>query len=315
MKKAPEHIDDHQKSNSSTNSNSTQTPTNPSWITQPLQSDVGNIMALGNVPASSYVAPQTGLQLQANQQGADTLSGTNPNYTAGAANIAANSSIGANQINQFLSPYLSNVLNSSNAQFDQNSAMQNANLEAQGAANGAFGGSRFGVAQGVLGGQQSLARGQLDSNILNTGYNTATQTALANAGLGLTAGQAQGNLGAQQSASNVANIAELAGLGGQQQATNQAIAAAPIALAQAQGGLLAQLPINSYTGENLTGQSNSNSSSSTLNPMQIISGLAGIAGAGLTGGGSLAGLFAPMASAGTQAGLGSMYAAGGLGGG
>ena len=272
-------------------SSSTATPTVPSWITQPLQSDVSNISALGNVPASSYVAPQTGLQLQANQQGADTLSGTNPNYTAGAANIAANSSIGANQINQFLSPYLSNVLNSSNAQFDQNSAMQNANLEAQGAANGAFGGSRFGVAQGVLGGQQSLARGQLDSNILNTGYNTATQTALANAGLGLTAGQAQGNLGSQQSASNVANIAQLAQLGGAQQATNQAIATSPIALAQAQTGLLAGLPLNMYTGQTATGQSTENDTSTP----SLLSSLTSLLQAGGSAAGGVGNLVAAFA--------------------
>lgn len=286
------------ESNQTSTSNATQTPTNPDWVTQPLQSDVSNIMALSNVPASSYVAPQTALQLQANQQGADTLSGTNPNYGAASAGFSGNSSINAGDISGFLSPYLSQVLGTTNQALDQGAGVQNANLEAQAAASGAFGGSRFGVAQGVLGGQQQLAKGQADANIENTGYQSAVSDALNNATLGQNAATGLLNVGNGENASNVANIAELANLGGAQQATAQAQAAAPIALAQAQTGLLAGLPLNMYTGQDATGSSNTSGSSTTTDPMAMISALAGLAGAGLTGGASLAGMFAPLGSAG-----------------
>ncbi len=257
--------------------NATQTPVVPSWLTTPLQSQVSNISALSDVPASSYVAPQTAMQTQANALGATNAASTNPNYTTAAGTIGANSGISPSSINGYLSPYLSQVLGTTNQQLAQNAGIQNADLEAQGAANGAFGGSRFGVAQGVLGGQQQLALGQTDANIENTGYNAATSTAEANAQQGLNAGIAQGNLGSQQNASTVANIAELAQLGGAQQATNQAIATAPIALAQAQGGLLSQLPINNFTGQtatgNMTGTSQGTSTPSLLGSLTSLAGL------------------------------------------
>jgi hypothetical protein len=256
------------------NDNQTQTPVVPSWITQPLQSDVSNITALGNVPATSYVAPQGALQTQANSQASVTDTGTNPNYTTAGGQIAANSNVGPGQIAQFMNPYTQNVLNTSNAQFDQNSGVQNAELAAQGAASGAFGGSRFGVAQGVLGGQQALARGQLDANILGTGYQSAVTSALSNAQQGLNAGIASGNLGSQEGASNIANIAQLANLGGAQQSTAQAQATAPIALAQAQTGLLSNLPLSMYTGQNLVGNLTQNTqTSSTPSALSDITGL------------------------------------------
>lgn len=264
------------KSNSTSTANQTTTPSVPSWITDPLQSQVSNISALSDVPASSYVAPQSALQVQANNQGASTLSGTNSNYTTAANTIGANANVGSSQINSFLNPYLSQVLGTTNQQLAQNAGVQNANLEAQGAANGAFGGSRFGVAQGVLGGQQQLALGQTDANIENTGYQNAVTSALSNAQLGQNAGIAQGNLGSQESASNVANIAELANLGGAQQATAQAQATAPIALAQAQGGLLDQLPINNYTSTNMTGTGTNTGSTSSMNPLAWLQGIGGL---------------------------------------
>lgn len=279
------------KSTNATSTNETQTPSVPSWITSPIQSQVSNIGALSNVPASSYVAPQSALQVQANNQGASTLSGTNSNYTTAANTIGANANVGSSQINSFLNPYLSQVLGTTNQQLAQNAGVQNANLEAQGAANGAFGGSRFGVAQGVLGGQQQLALGQTDANIENAGYQNAVTSALSNAQLGQNAGIAQGNLGSQESASNVANIAELANLGGAQQATAQAQATAPIALAQAQQGLLAGLPLSMYTGQNLTGTSNS---TTTTDPslLSSISSLLQGAGSAASGGANFAAMFA-----------------------
>jgi hypothetical protein len=80
---------------STTQTNQTQSlsnttmPVTPSWVTTPLQGLTSQITALGAVPASTYVAPQSALQNQANSAAASTLTGTNPNYTAAGNDISA----------------------------------------------------------------------------------------------------------------------------------------------------------------------------------------------------------------------------------
>jgi hypothetical protein len=281
------------KTNQSTSANQTQTPINPAWVTQPLQNLTGQIENLNNTPATSYVAPQGPLQLQANDQGSKTLTSTNPNYTGAASLISGNSSVNPSDINTFMSPFTSDVVNTTNKLFDQNSGVQNAALEGQGAASGAFGGSRFGVAQGVLGGQQDLARGTLDANLENTGFQNAVQSALANKTLGETAGVNSTNLGNSETASNIANTAELANLGGAQQQTAQATATAPISLAQSIAQLLGQNQFGLFQGQNVQGKSNTVGSTTTTDPLAIMKGLLGLAGPAANAGSSLASLFAP----------------------
>src|SRR5580658_4347632 len=80
------------KTQTNATANETQTPTNPSWVTQPLQNLTSQITALNNVPASTYVAPQGALQQQANTQGASTLGTVNPNYGTASGLFSGNSS-------------------------------------------------------------------------------------------------------------------------------------------------------------------------------------------------------------------------------
>jgi hypothetical protein len=286
------------QSNQTSTLSQTQMPVTPSWVTQPLQGLTSQITALGAVPASSYVAPQSALQQQANSAASSTLTGTNPNYAAAANAISGNAALTPGAISSYLNPYLSNVLQTTNAALSQTAGQQNANLEAQGAANGAFGGSRFGVAQGILGGQHQLAQAQADANILNTGYNSAVSAALSNAQLGQTAGQNLTQLGNSQNASNIANISELAGLGGAQQATAQAQATAPIALAQAMANLYGQNQFGLFNGSTTNGANTSDTDTTSSNPLGIASAIAGLAAAPFTGGASLATAFAPLFSGG-----------------
>lgn len=280
------------KTNQSTSANQTTTPQNPSWVTQPLQNLTGQITALNNVPASSYVAPQGALQNEANANGASTLTGTNPNYTGAAGLINGNSGVGQGDINSFMSPFTSNVVDTTNKLFDQNSGQQNAALEAQGAASGAFGGSRFGVAQGVLGGQQDLARGTLDANLENTGYNNAVTNAFANKNLGQSAAGLLTNLGTSETGSNIANTAELANLGQAQQQTAQAQATAPISLAQTIATLLGQNQFGLFQGSNTQGKSNTVGSTTTTDPLAILKALTSFGSGAANAGSSLASLFA-----------------------
>lgn len=281
------------KTNQTTSQSQSDTPTNPNWVTGPLQNLTGQIEALNKGGPGQYVAQQTDLQKQANAQGSATLTGTNPNYTGASGIISGNSSVGSPDIAKFMSPYTDNVINSTNALFDQNSGIQNAALEGQGAASGAFGGSRFGVAQGVLGGQQALARGSIDANLENTGFQNAIGAAFQNANLGQTAGQNLTNVGNSETASNIANTAELANLGQAKQQTAQATATAPISLAQSIASLLGSNQFGLFHGENMTGQSQSSGTTTSNDPLKILSALLGGAGAGLSGGGNLASLFAP----------------------
>lgn len=324
------------KSNSNTNYNQQQTPIVPPYAASALGNLTATTEGLATQNPQSFVAPLQPDQLAAISQGglssnAGGLTGTNSNFGAassalagnnpsgfgqGSALLQSNANVGPSQINEFMSPYTTGVIGSENQLLNQQFGQQNAAMQANAAATGAFGGDRYGVAQGVLGGQQALDLGNIDANLLNTGWTNAVQAAIQNAGLGQSAGvslgnigaqqgqlgvanaQALGNIGAQQSASNVANTAELANLGATQQATAQAQATAPIALDQAVAALLSQNQYGLLTGQNLTGQQ-STSGSTTSNP-----GLAGILGAlgGLaTGAGNLGALFAPQGGGGLLA--------------
>jgi hypothetical protein len=285
------------------NQTQTQTPTNPSWVTQPLQDLTSQITALGNVSPTSYVAPQSALQLQANQQGASTLGGTNPDFGTAAGLFNSNASVSPGSISQWMSPYTSSVVNTADSLANNEYGMQNAQLARQGAGAQAFGGSGYGIAQGVLGGQQALDYGNLNANLLNTGYTNAQNAAFQDAQLGQSAATGLANTGTEQSAANVANISALAGLGAAQQQTAQAQATAPISLAQAMATLYGQNQYSLFNGQtataNATGHTNQVSTNSTGALSSILGALAGSGGllSGLgsaaQGIGSLASTFAP----------------------
>ena len=81
------------------------------------------------------------------------------------------------QIQGYESPYQSQVINAFNASNEQARQMaQNGNTD-QAISQGAFGGSREGVAQALTNGQYDLNSANFSSNLLNQGYNTALQTA------------------------------------------------------------------------------------------------------------------------------------------
>lgn len=98
-------------------------------------------------------------------------------------------------INTFMNPYQSGVVNQLQNQYgimSQNLANQNADAATQAHA---FGGTRQAVAQGIAQGQLGIGMGQQMASLLDQGYNTAQQQALAAANLGMgAAGQLQ-NLG------------------------------------------------------------------------------------------------------------------------
>lgn len=123
---------------------------------------------------------------------------------------------------QFYSPYVRDVADTTFANLMESQAQQQSNLKSGAIQSGAFGGDRGGVAQAELARQQQLGNAQGMANIYNQGYGQA---------MGL-AGQQVANLGSM--GNQIANLAMLGqgsilqgaqaqmAAGAQQQATEQA---------------------------------------------------------------------------------------------
>lgn len=83
---------------------------------------------------------------------------------------------GSEFLNDYQNPYQAQVIDSSLAQYDQDSAEARNSLRANNA--GAFGNKRYGVAEGQFAADSALGRAGLGANLRSTGFNTA-------AGLGM----------------------------------------------------------------------------------------------------------------------------------
>ena len=118
---------------------------------------------------------------------------------------------------QFMSPYQSQVMEASLAEFDRNAAMQQQGLRDQAVASGAFGGGREGVAQAEYMKGSDMNRAQLQAGLLNQGFQQSqaaaqqqfqNQMGLASALPGLQSGDIStlGSLGALNQAQTQAGL-------------------------------------------------------------------------------------------------------------
>ena len=168
--------------------------------------DIG--LNLGATPVNIpqfQVAQPTALEQQGFQQAGVTGVGA-PTVQAGIGSILQ-AQQGPN-INQFLNPYQSYVIDEVNRQAQQ---AQN-KLGAQAIGAGAFGGGREGVQQAEVERARLANIGQLQA----TGFQTAAQLAGQQQSLGLQAGQQLANIGAQQQTMGQADIQSLLQAGGVQ---------------------------------------------------------------------------------------------------
>ena len=152
------------------------------------------------------------------EQSGITAAGTTgigaPTTTAGIGQVLA-SAAGPN-INQFLNPYQSYVIDEINRQ----SAMGQNQLAAQAVKAGAFGGGREGVQQA----EQERRRLETIGRAQAQGFNTALGAAQRQQQVGLAAGQQLGALGQQQADMARQDINQLLGAGGlQRQLAQQAL--------------------------------------------------------------------------------------------
>ena len=135
----------------------------------------------------------------------------------------------AAQTQAFMSPYQSQVMEASLAEFDRNKAIQEQGLRDQAVASGAFGGGREGVAMAEYDKASDMNRAQLQASLLNQGFQQAMgarQQDIANRfGLGQAQqglGGFQAGLGSQLQTQQGTDISRLGSLGALNQAQTQA---------------------------------------------------------------------------------------------
>lgn len=127
----------------------------------------------------------------------------------------------ASQIQQYESPYTQDVINATQAQFNNQNAQQQSQVMGNAAAQGALGGNRAGVAQALTAGQQQMAQAPVIAGLQNQGYQTALSTAQQQQQNMGQAAYSLGNLGvAGQNAALTGANAQF-GAGSAQQQTQQ----------------------------------------------------------------------------------------------
>ena len=283
------------------------TRTLPAQFIEDLGRDYGKqISALTSLPVDTtkfapQVAAQDPYQAAAYAQATDPTKGlgafqpflTKASTAADAATAltGTGAGTGAGSIQSYMSPYQSDVIDTTLTEFDRQTQIQ----KAQQAANtlgtpGAFGGGREGVLQAEFLANQARNRSGIQADLLQKGFQNAVarrQQDLANqqaiAGQQATLGGGLQNLVQQQ-------ISGLGRLGGVQQAQNQAVLDAQRQTAQTQayepyqrlgtyGSGVASL-ISGYPGQTQIAQTPNASALQTA--LGVGTGLAGIYG-GLTG--------------------------------
>ena len=169
------------------------------------------------------VAGQDALQQQAQTLAQQGVGSFQPFLTA------AQGATGPQAFQQFMSPYQSQVMEASLAEFDRNKAIQEQGLRDQAVASGAFGGGREGVAMAEYDKASDMNRAQLQASLLNQGFQQAMgarQQDIANRfGLGQAQqglGGFQAGLGSQLQGMQGTDISRLGSLGALNQAQTQA---------------------------------------------------------------------------------------------
>ena len=170
-------------------------------------------------------------------QAISTMGGVSP-YISGAAGLTGTGAgTGAGSVASYMSPYQSQVIDASLAEFDRQSAMRQQGISDQAVAMGGYGGGREGVQLAEYQSGSDRNRALLQGQMLQQGYGQAqgarqqdysNQLGLA----GAQAGLAQGQMGLgsyQQGLAGLApqlgrgDISMLSGIGGVQQQQSQAV--------------------------------------------------------------------------------------------
>jgi hypothetical protein len=284
------------KTSSKSSSSATSTPTLPSYLQGPATSIYGQI---GNLASSDYrgsVNPATGNQTSAfngaanlgglNQGLTDAMSSTRGLMNYNPQNVTAGQ-LANTDLRTYMNPYTDEVIDRSLSDLERGRQGAISNTQGQATAAGAFGGSRHGVVDSLIGREFADSAGSLAANLRNAGWNQAlgsaqfdignrlgadqfnSQQGLAGANFRLGAANQLGSQGMAQDANTRANLGMQADLGAQERDINQQNdpqEAYMRYLAQLQA--LYGINPNSLIGQNQTGQQTS-SGTTTSSPSGV----------------------------------------------
>jgi hypothetical protein len=195
------------------------------------QEAYGSYQALPGVFGSDYSGAKS--LLQQGLGGAQGLLGGALGYTTAGAQAINPQQFSGQALNQYMSPFLGNVVQQTMAAQAQQNAQQRNALTGNAIRAGAFGGDRAGIAQANLAYQQNLANQQTLANLLQGGYGQALGAFQQQQGVNLAADQA--NRAALQQTGQA-----LAGIGQQQFGMGATASQQQAALGQALAGLYGQ---------------------------------------------------------------------------
>lgn len=238
----------------------TTTPTNPAWVTSALQDYTGRVQNFGNTDPRSLVAPASDLQNRA----FDAAGGLTGSPLFGEAAGIARGAVNNGTAQDFMSPYTDQVVDTTLQGYDQDAGRQRAALAARGAANGSFGGSRFGVAEGMLGGQLAQGRASAEAQLRDQAYNTGMGYYGDAQNRNLAAGGLLSNIGGAEDANSRANIGLMGELGREQRGIDSDYRTADLSMLQALGQLNGQGQFGLFQGSNMTGTTTNRETPSTM---------------------------------------------------
>jgi len=202
----------------------TSTPTNLAGI----QSIFNAVQNAASTPFTPYggelVAPVNAQQTT----GINNIN-ANANYASPFFSAAGNAALGAvqpltqQQIENYQNPYTKNVIDATQANFNENNAIQQNQVKGNAASAGALGGDRQAVAQAETARQQQLAQAPVIAGLQQQGYTQALQTAAQQYQQNpLAAAATLGNIGASGQAAALQGAQAQIGAGTLQQQTQQA---------------------------------------------------------------------------------------------
>ena len=174
----------------------------------PLQTQAASLASSGVGAYSPYLT-------QAATQGTDaisTLGGVSP-YISGAAGLTGTGTgTGTGSISSYMSPYQSQVIDTTLAEFDRQAAARQQGISDQAVALGGYGGGREGVQLAEYQTQSDRNRALLQAGMLQQGYGVGQQARQQDLMNQLTlggaqAGLAQGQLGMGQYQQGLAQLA------------------------------------------------------------------------------------------------------------
>ena len=151
-------------------------------------------------------------------QAGTTMAGVSPYISAAAGLTGTGAGTGAGSIASYMSPYQTQVIDASLAEFDRQAAMRQQGISDQAVALGGYGGGREGVMQSEYQTQSDRNRALLQAQMLQQGYGIGQQARQQDLMNQLTlggaqAGLAQGQLGLGQYQQGLAGLAPQLGRG------------------------------------------------------------------------------------------------------